>query len=161
MSRRDIWRSADGNPLKFQRGDHVRILSQEPSEFSRGYVASYSEGGDSATGGGITYNLSRDGIHNRNVAEDDLEKTPEFGVTYTAIGYAENGGSVNYQWGGDIMDVRADGIETIEKARARALELFDQDDRVAFVSISESIQKVPGCGWHPGRTVFRVDRPTA
>ena len=149
----EIWRDSNGNPLKFQKGNHVRITGRY-SIFPAGFVYAYSETPD-----GITYNFGRDGKHNHHVPENVLELSPEYRVQYSAIGHTETGGLVNVWWGGDWMDIRASGFETVEAAEEHAPNLFSQDDRVAYVVIEESLQDWSGGSWRAGRTVARVERP--
>lgn len=148
-----MWRDSNGDPLKFQKGDHVRITGRY-SIYPAGFVQSYSEGVD-----GIAYDLSRNNVHSHQVPEGDLELSPEYRVQYSAVGFTEDGDYVNIPMWGDVMDVRAEGRETVEAARECAPDLFGQDDRVAFVVISESLQEWSGGGWRAGRTVARIDRP--
>lgn len=154
MTGSERWRDSNGDPLKFQCGDYIRIVGREPSPFSEGYVRAYSEKGD-----GITYSISLNNVHTRGLREDDLELAPDRRVTYSAVGFTEDGNNVNVWMWGDWMDIRAEGFETAEEAEAHAPTLFGQDERVAFVSISESVQDSPGGGWHSGRAVARVERP--
>lgn len=153
MNEREVWRDSNGNPLKFQKGDHVRITGRN-SLCPAGFVQSYSEGT-----GGVTYNFARDNVYNQKVPEGDLELAPEYRIQYSAVGFTEGGNYVNVPMWGDIMDVRAEGFETVEAAEACTPSLFGQNDRVAYVLISESLQKWSGGGWRTGRTVARIDRP--
>ena len=153
VSEREVWRDSNGSPLKFQEGDHVRITSRE-SFFPAGFVYAYSESAD-----GITYNFGRGGVHNHKVPEDDLELSPEYRIEYSAVGFTEGGNYVNIPMWGDIMDVRASGFKTVREAEDHAPNLFGQDERVAYVLISESLQEWSGGGWRSGRTVARVERP--
>ncbi|MFE0472631.1 hypothetical protein ACFW2V_13550 [Streptomyces sp. NPDC058947] len=83
MTARDVWRDPDGNPLKYQDGDYVRIdISSNPARasglpFLEGYVRGYNlmgvDGGYEAA-----YELFRVGANPlRWVREEFLSKTSE------------------------------------------------------------------------------------
>jgi hypothetical protein len=156
VSEDEIWRDRNGSPLKFQKGDHVRITGRY-ALYPAGFVYAYSEDAD----GVIAYNFGRDNVHNHMVPEGDLELSPTHRIQYSAVGFTKDGNYVNVPMWGDIMDIRSDGHETIEGAKERVPDLFGQDDQVAFVVISESLQSWSGGGWRLGRTVARIDRPAA
>jgi hypothetical protein len=83
VSEREVWRDPNGNPLKFQSGDYVRIETSSNPEagsrlpFREGYVRGYSLSG---VGGvyGAAYELFKMGDPPlRWVREGFLEKVPE------------------------------------------------------------------------------------
>jgi hypothetical protein len=150
----EIWRDRNGNPLKFQWGDHVRRNDQEEDIFTRGFITSYTEADD----GSIFYSFNRDNVYHRRVAENLLELSPERRVQYSAVGYTKDGNYVNVPMWGDWMDIRSEGHETIEAATEAASKLFGQDERVAVVEIRESVQDIPGRPWRIGRSVATVNR---
>ena len=76
---------------------------------------------------------------------------------YSISGMDETGRHVTDPLFGD-MDIRADGFFTEAAARVGANTLFGQSDKVAYVTVRESIQETEGGSWREGRVVGTVHR---